>query len=386
MVDRLSTVNLSGDITIQDLSINIPQYLSFYGSSTNMEITGNLDIQSNTVFALGGEIRFNNETETVNILQTGAIDFYTDLVFKTGKWELENHLKTESNYSISFENGEFKSNGYTVHADELIADKFDYKFDFTSSHISAAKGINLSKGINVGSSAIYHIANAADLDEFTVEGDAFANIIVDCLDSDLELELVATSDYNGANISCNGACDGEITVTATGTPGPFSYRLGAVGPFQDNPVFDGLCSGGQTVFVTDSSNELSAGSFYTCRIDLFLTEPFVLSIEPSSSNNTTCPGVCDGEAFITPSGGTGTLSIDWIESGETVTNPTMLCEGINSVEITDENGCTLIDEVTISSPPPIFSQGVITVPTCNGDCDGSILLDPVGGEWRALYF
>ena len=74
-----------------------------------------------------------------------------------------------------------------------------------------------------------------------------------------------TSSYNGSHISCNGAADARITVTASGGTGALTYVLveapanvtGAA-----NGIFTGVGPGTYTVRVTDV-NLLHCG-YFTC--------------------------------------------------------------------------------------------------------------------------
>ena len=66
-----------------------------------------------------------------------------------------------------------------------------------------------------------------------------------------------TSNYNGAQVSCNGASDGKITVTATGGTGALSYALNEI-PTNvtglNTGIFTGMPAGASyTVTVTDKN-------------------------------------------------------------------------------------------------------------------------------------
>lgn len=63
----------------------------------------------------------------------------------------------------------------------------------------------------------------------------------------IEIELTAL-----VNESVEGECDGEITVTASGGTGPYTYSIDG-GAFGGSANFTGLCSGDHYVTVKDSS-------------------------------------------------------------------------------------------------------------------------------------
>ena len=135
LTEEFSLIRLDSDVHIQSLEINSPKFASFYGSNVNLILSGSLNIKSKAGFYLGGEIRFDNPDNDLVNITTNDIDFYTDLVFSAGNWEITGHLKTGKAYSISFENGSFLSNGFTVHAKNIWVNQNPYTLDFTGSHI-----------------------------------------------------------------------------------------------------------------------------------------------------------------------------------------------------------------------------------------------------------
>ncbi|MFT5822069.1 MAG: gliding motility-associated-like protein [Crocinitomix sp.] len=386
-----SLVHITEHVSIQSMDIDSKEYISFHGSDINLTLGGDLNMKSNAGFYLGGKLILKNKNPLPATLKTNGNDFYTDLYFEQGEWQLDGHLKTGKNYSIHFNSGIFKSRGYTVHARAIYANHSAIDLDFTASHISVLDNFFVPKAENIGGRGTYLVlcdsVNPEDLKEFTRDGDLTKDATVFCTTPPFELNLFITSDYNGEHISCFDSCDGEITVVASGTPGPFSYRLGPdPSPFGASNVFSDLCVGSHSVTVTDSSNELAPGLFDICTISDDLNEPPVLSFDTPVTINPTCPDVCDGQAFSFPTGGTSPLVIFWPVSGETTPNPTMLCVGDNPVVITDINGCTISDTVIISEPIQIIANPDITPPTCNGDCDAIILVNPAGGNGAPYTF
>lgn len=391
LTEDFSLIHVTENASVKNMTINSSKYASFHGSMVDFSIYGNLDIQSKAGFYLGGKIRFKNTGESSNQLHTADIDFYTDLSFESGIWELDGHLKTGKNYSIYFVSGSLLSKGFTVHGKNIVANQSRYDFDFTGSHISVLEKFDVSEAHNIGGNATYLVesiyTDSTDLEDFTLDGDMTRDATVFCAAAPFELNSFITSDYNGEDISCFDSCDGELTVIASGTPGPFAYRYGpSPNPFGATNVFSDLCVGSHSVTVMDSSNELAPGLYDICTISDDLTEPPVLSFDPPVTINPTCPDVCDGQAFTFPTGGTSPLTVFWPISGETTPNPVMLCVGDNPVVITDINGCEISDTVVIAEPEQIVANPTITPPTCNGDCDAVILLTPSGGNGGPFTF
>ena len=163
----------------------------------------------------------------------------------------------------------------------------------------------------------------------------------------VNLTTTITSNYNGQSISCASAANGEITITASGTAGPYLYQISGGGippnqPFNINTVFGGLGPGNYTFTVMDLSYEVSSGIYAMCVVNRAIAEPSVLTMSIDALINTTCHNVCDGQGFVSISGGTGAKTVIW-DNGETGTTPVNLCQGNNIATITDINGCQITD-------------------------------------------
>lgn len=146
---------------------------------------------------------------------------------------------------------------------------------------------------------------------------------------------------NVTNVSCNGGADGSISVTPTGGQAPYTYLWSTIGA--TTPFVTGLAAGTYTVTVTDANGCSEV-------LNSTVTEPTAITVNPSSSD-VTCYGTCDGTISLTPSGGTAPYSYSW-SSGGTTQSITNLCTGIIAYTVTDANGCTSIDSVSLTQPSP----------------------------------
>jgi SprB repeat len=102
------------------------------------------------------------------------------------------------------------------------------------------------------------------------------------------------------NISCNGAIDGSIVITAHGGTAPLTYSLNTTS--QSNGSFIGLKPDTYTVVVTDDNGcQVTAGTTYT------VTEPALLTVtaEATACYEVLNPGVITYSGFT---GGSGTLT------------------------------------------------------------------------------
>lgn len=183
----------------------------------------------------------------------------------------------------------------------------------------------------------------------------------------------STSNYNGFGVSCPGASDGVVSVTASyGTP-PYTYA------WNTNPVATGttvsnLPAGTYIVTVTESGG---------CQaIDTaVLTAPDSIVIAPNAQN-VQCFGETNGSIDLNPSGGVLTLTYQW-QHNNALTTPSAsgITGGNYAFTITDANGCTFDSAIVITGPAaPYAFAGTVTNATCYNGCDGSIDLHTVTGN------
>jgi len=193
--------------------------------------------------------------------------------------------------------------------------------------------------------------------------------------------MVLASDYNGFGVTCNGACNGTIDLTAIGGQEPYTYF-----PAQN---FTDLCAdpGFTTIFVTDNTGcEVS--------MDIEITEPEILSVSLVSpfydcGTNVSCTGGNTGVITSTVSGGTSPeLTYYWIQTatGDTVASGTGIPDidglfaGDYELVIVDLNGCESNATINLTEPavafivslePMIYPSGDNI--SCYNACDGSII-------------
>jgi len=191
----------------------------------------------------------------------------------------------------------------------------------------------------------------------------------------IDFSVAVTSNYNGSDISCNGSCDGQITVTViAGGGGPYGYELNST--LQGDNVFSGLCAGSYNVTVYDSSQLIVPSVYESCtEFGVVISEPSVIGVSVQSSVNPACVGDCDGTISILTSGGIGTLSAEWVTISPFPfigDNPSGVCAGTHGVSVTDINGCDVTTDVVItdddienptaSDPAPISVECLGDVP------------------------
>ncbi|MEA1887633.1 MAG: gliding motility-associated C-terminal domain-containing protein, partial [Bacteroidota bacterium] len=192
------------------------------------------------------------------------------------------------------------------------------------------------------------------------------------------------------NISCNGYNDGAIYIDFGGGSGTYTYEwTGPAGVDLEVNEEDqtGLIAGTYNLLVTDANG-------CDMPFEFTLTEPDSLEIliEPSftydNAYNINCNGGTADSIGITVSGGSPAgYSYEWTSPDGIGLDPYAedqfgLTAGKYIVEVTDFNGCILIDSVTLTEPPPLSIGHEVTNITCEspGMDNGITTLTVQGGS------
>lgn len=160
------------------------------------------------------------------------------------------------------------------------------------------------------------------------------------------------------NISCNGACDGEIFISTIGGNILYQYSWDDING-QDGIPATNLCSGTYAVTATDA-NGCSATT------SVKLDDPPVLILTINSSTDLNCSSDCNGSADVSSTGGTAPYTFDW-SGGQSGSNPTDLCFGPNIVTLTDATGCSITNTVLISAIDTVVAVVPLQILYCGTD-------------------
>ncbi len=181
-----------------------------------------------------------------------------------------------------------------------------------------------------------------------------------------------TSSIANTPVLCNGGNDGTATVTANGGTGPYSYNWLPSGGTNVNAT--GLTAGAYTVTVTD-------GNGCTSTSTSTIIEPSALTLT-ATGTNPLCSGNT-GSATSTPGGGTSPYTYLW-SNAQTTQNISGLSSGTYTILITDNNGCTLTQSVTITVPSAIVLTTSSTPAACMGNT-GTATANASGGTAPLNY-
>lgn len=192
---------------------------------------------------------------------------------------------------------------------------------------------------------------------------------------DLNVTITSTTD-----VSCFLGDDGSATASASGGSGNYSY-LWSNG--QTTATATGLSAGSHGITVTDLSNNDTETAIAV------IGQPQPLNLTATVISDVTCADPT-GTAIAIVSGGTTEYQYLW-ESGETTPTAMNLQSGIQTVTVTDDNGCVTTDQFTIlaDTAPPVAHAGNDLAQNCNHPelqftLDGS--LSSQGEEFSYFWF
>ncbi len=177
------------------------------------------------------------------------------------------------------------------------------------------------------------------------------------------------------DLTCNGADDGTATAEGFGGTAPYTY---AWSDGQTDAAATGMTAGTHTVTVTD------AGAC-TVTQTVTLAEPTALVASVTFNNDVGCNAGNDGSATASGSGGMSPYTFQW-SNGESNAIAVMLPAGTPTVTVTDVNGCTATETVTINEPTLLTASiSVATDASCYGADDASATAQGSGGTTNYTY-
>lgn len=135
------------------------------------------------------------------------------------------------------------------------------------------------------------------------------------------------------NPSCASSSNGSAAATAPGGPFTYSWSTGAT-----TSSVTGLGTGNYSVTVSSSGCSETVA---------FSISPLALLNAFATSAGETCIGCNDGIAYSYPSGGAPPYSFMWQPGAVTTQDYYNIAPGTYTVCITDANGCTVCDSVTV---------------------------------------
>jgi hypothetical protein len=168
--------------------------------------------------------------------------------------------------------------------------------------------------------------------------------------------------------SCNGVCDGAITVEAMGGAGGYTYQWNS----STAAAQTHLCAAVYPVIVKDVN-----GCVLTKDIELKHPEPLTITVV--NTTLPTCKDGCDGALEVLASGGNGEYVYTWATGGNTSIKSN-ICPGAYVVSVSDVKGCKGEGSVILDNTPALslsLGEGVTL-------CVGQTYTLDAGGGWKSI--
>jgi large repetitive protein len=202
--------------------------------------------------------------------------------------------------------------------------------------------------------------------------------------------LTATGAQTITNVASNnpttcGTNNGQISISVTGTDGPFQYSIDGGTTYRASNTFSGLAAGTYNIKVQNAAS--------TCSVTapaMVLIAPTAPSLINATATAPTDCGVFDGTISINATGGTAPLqySIDGInwQYSNTILN---VAAGSYMARVRNANNSCMVTASTVTTVTapvsPTFTNLVATPPTSCSAPNGSIVVSAVGGAGQLEY-
>jgi gliding motility-associated-like protein len=180
-------------------------------------------------------------------------------------------------------------------------------------------------------------------------------------------------------VDCFGGNNASVTVSASSGTNPYTYNLGAT--TNATGVFNNLSAGTFNVIVTDNN-----GCTLTQPVTI-LQPNAALSSSIISQTNVSCFGGNDGAVTVAAANGTGPYSYQLGATNNLTGQFSVLSNGNYSVTITDNNGCTLNQNINITQPAAALGGSTLnlTPVDCFGNNSGQVQISGTNGTAPYSY-
>ncbi|MFT4759250.1 MAG: gliding motility-associated-like protein [Paraglaciecola sp.] len=178
-------------------------------------------------------------------------------------------------------------------------------------------------------------------------------------------------------VGCNGGNDGTLTVSAMGGSGGGGYTFTVGSQSNATGVFMGLEAGLYEIAVTDNLNCSNV-------VQLMITEPDTLAVSIDLVSEISCNAIADGSLSAVLMGGSYPYTFDW-NGAQVDSVATGLAVGMQTVIITDAEGCTATADYDLPEPTAISFTTDSTLVNCFDGNDGTATIAPMGGTGDFTY-
>ncbi|OFY14325.1 MAG: hypothetical protein A2X02_01050, partial [Bacteroidetes bacterium GWF2_29_10] len=172
------------------------------------------------------------------------------------------------------------------------------------------------------------------------------------------------------DITCLGFENGYADALVTGGTAPYTFNWSTI-PLSNDTFIDSLKPDTYYLYVEDSKG---------CSISdsAVINEPALLQTSLIVANIINCYSDSNGSIEVNTIGGTTPYSFMW-SNAQTDSIATNLPAGDYSVTVTDANGCTSSNIITLSQPTELTATTTLTNIACFGGNTGRVRINPTGG-------
>ena len=175
------------------------------------------------------------------------------------------------------------------------------------------------------------------------------------------------------NVSCNGGSDGAIDISITSGIAPYDFSWSSTDTTED---LSGIMAGNYALTITDGNGCPSFDS-------VTVTEPVAIALSAATITDVSCNGDSDGAIDISVAGGVAPYAFAW-SNAETTEDITGVASGSYTVTITDDNGCTIVDNAQVNEPAALAISSTIVSDTNNASV-GAATVSVTGGTPPYAY-
>jgi hypothetical protein len=154
-------------------------------------------------------------------------------------------------------------------------------------------------------------------------------------------------------VSCYGAADAEITVSASGGTTPYQYKWEGISGWSSSATLTGITAGVHQISVRDNKGTEAS-------LSMFISQPMMLAVTAQVTNLPT-GSLNNGAILIVASGGSG----NYTYKVNNTTYPTATVSGLAAdnytIEVTDGNGCKATTKLRLAAVDVIVSKPVINL-------------------------
>jgi gliding motility-associated-like protein len=188
----------------------------------------------------------------------------------------------------------------------------------------------------------------------------------------------SVSNFKGFGVTCSNTCNGFVVIDSTTEVGgvkPFTYTLTELA---SGSTFTGrenrnLCAGTYRLVIKDKNNTTTIDTFR-----LRSPNPIIVNITTSEDD-----GSFNGSALANASGGIGVYNYAWSNGLRGQVIGSLRGGEIAMVTVTDENGCTVVDQKRIPRKG-VQCLDVTTVLTPDGDAQNEVLYINCAEQYQSV--